>query len=78
MKYMICRRVPLGAIRTRDRTVGKKCLNPQHEAGDVQALDFEFLDVGQCRKLTQDTRVEALCGEPIISRMDPELIDQRK
>ena len=51
-------------------------LNPRDEAGDIQALDLEFLDVGQCRKLTQDTTVEAVRGEFAMYHTDLELLDQ--
>ena len=53
-------------------------LNPRHEAGDVQAVDLEFLDIGQCRKLTQDATVEAARGELVMSPIDLELLDQGK
>lgn len=34
------------------RSVPKVPSNPRHELGDIQVVYPEFLDTGQCRKLT--------------------------
>ena len=53
-------------------------LDPRHEARNIQAPDIKFLDVGQCRKLTQDTTVEEVRRELAIPLIDLELLDQGK
>ena len=53
-------------------------MNPRREAGDIQELDLEFLDVGQCRKLTQDTTAEVIRRELALYHTGLELLDQGK
>jgi hypothetical protein len=56
--------------------------NPRHEAGDVQVVDPELLNVGQREEMAPDKAVEMFWGksnEDInVPSVDLELLDQRK